>query len=357
MRRALGVIASSVFAIALVLLPAAPALAHGGSKFAVTSDYSTAVTSISPDTSGLQVKVIDIAGDLQLTWNGSGTVIVDGYSGEPSLRISAAGVERNIRSTATYLNTTRYITSIPPAIADDTAPPQWDLLTAKRSFTWHDHRTHWMSPIPPEQVQAHPDQTTVIDADWKIPLVVNGTAVTVNGTLSWVPPPSRAAWFGAAALIAIVIGLALFSRWWRRVTVGLAAIGLIAFLVDTFGYYHAAAAGSTNIIWVTLWPVVAVAATVWIAVDMRSRPEHPTLSVAILAVVLAVVGGIDRIDSIMNSEIYSTWPDWVPRACATASVAIAAAFLVRFLADVVPTLMSRPATIKGRRGSPASTGN
>ena len=51
-------------------------------------------------------------------------VVILGYSGEPYLRVGAAGAFENVRSPAVYLNATRN-GGIPPSSADPSAPPEW----------------------------------------------------------------------------------------------------------------------------------------------------------------------------------------------------------------------------------------
>ncbi len=355
--RCTGRVAAAVsFAVLLVLAPAAPAFAHGGSSGAVTSNYRIELTSVTPAVPGLDVKVVDVGGTPQVSWTGSGTLIVEGYSGEPYLRITSSGVERNEHSPATYLNQTRYATAIPPPAADAKAAPEWTRISTGTTAEWHDHRTHWMSPIPPEQVTDHPGAITMINADWTIPLQVNGNLVTVHGTLSWVPPPSGTNWLVFGVVLAAVAIIVVFSRLWRHGVAVLAVIGTSVFLFDSFGYFQAATSASINTLWVTLWPIVAIGSTARVLFDLHRAPDQLPLSTCVLAVVLAVVGGFDRIDSVTNSQIYTAWPDWTARVSATISLAISAALLVRFLAPILRTLIDQPAPITGRRPTVVQAG-
>ena len=106
-----------------------PAPTHGGSSSAVTSNYRVELNGVSPTVTGLHVEIADVDGTLRLTWRGTGTLTVDGYDGEPYLRIGSAGVERNVRSPATYLNQNRYARVEIPATADSSAAPQWQTLS------------------------------------------------------------------------------------------------------------------------------------------------------------------------------------------------------------------------------------
>ena len=106
----------------------APVPAHAGGVQA-TSNYRTSITSVEPAIPGLTVRTADLAGTLELSYTtpdttpgttpgttpdttpgttpGNDAVVVLGYEGEPYLRISARGVERNAHSPATYLNQDR----------------------------------------------------------------------------------------------------------------------------------------------------------------------------------------------------------------------------------------------------------
>lgn len=207
----------------------------------------------------------------------------DGYQGEPYLRIGQHGVERNERSPATFYNQDRYARIPPPASADATAAPEWHRISTDRTVSWHDHRTHWMSSVLPAQVAANPNKIVVIYPDWQIPLSIDGHDVTVNGSLTWFPPPSSAGWLVIGIGIAVIAAALLFTRVWRPVASAIAGVATFAFVVDTFGYFRAASAPSTNLIWVIVWPVVAIAATVRRAFEMRTRPTHPTLAMSIVA--------------------------------------------------------------------------
>src|SRR5215210_1450622 len=116
MTRARRLTFGAALIIALTLGPAAPAAAHGGGSF--TSDYRTTLTAVSPDDPALDVSIVDVDGTLELTWGGASELVVVGYEGEPYLRVTAAGVDRNVRSPATYLNEDRYAAVALPALAD-----------------------------------------------------------------------------------------------------------------------------------------------------------------------------------------------------------------------------------------------
>ena len=101
MRRRLVAGVSIAFALAL---PASSALAHQGNV-----NFRSELDGIEPPVPGLDVQVLNYDDSLQLQNETGKTVVVDGYEGEPYVRISPDGtVEVNTRSPAYYLNDDRY---------------------------------------------------------------------------------------------------------------------------------------------------------------------------------------------------------------------------------------------------------
>jgi hypothetical protein len=320
------------------LMPVAPE--HGGSSTAVTSDYRVTVAEISPQVQGLHASVADVAGTLRLTWSGAGTLVIDGYDGEPYLQISAAGVERNVRSPATYLNQNRYARVKVPAIADSSAAPEWQRISGGRTVVWHDHRTHWMDTAPPAMVAADRSQTHVIYDAWKVPLQVDGKPVSIVGRLLWIPPPSGMPWLLAGVAAAAILLALLFTTWWRRALIAMSALGTVVFTVDGFGFLARNHRGILPWVWAFGWPVVAIAATVVVAVQVRRRRDQLPIAMIVAGLVVGVVGGIDRVDGVTNSQVFSALPDAAARVAAVTALAIGSAIVLRFLADLVPMLVT-----------------
>jgi len=331
MTRSTWRVAVALTAIAFAVVPATPAAAHGGAADAnVTSNYRTSLTEV-PQIDGLSVDVVDIDGTIELTWTGTGTLIVDGYENEPYLRFDSSGVYQNQRSPATYLNQNRYANVDPTATADADADPEWTQLSAGRTARWHDHRTHWMSTTPPVQVQQQPNQRHVIIERWEIPLTIAGQPDVVAGTLTWTPPPSLVPWIAAAALIAVVTAGLLWSRWSRIAAAAAASIGTIAFTIDTAGYVALSSDTLANRIWEFAYPAAAAWATVRLIMHARRRTPDPTLAMFVAGLILAVMGGIDRFDVITRSEVFSDLPAAWTRIATVLCLGIGTALTVRFL--------------------------
>lgn len=173
-------------------------------------NYRSYITGVAPNAPGLSVQVLEFADRLQLTNRTGRTVTIYGYEGEPYARVQGDGtVEVNTRAPAYYLNQSFYaqVTVPPSASAHDT--PRWSVLDRTGQFEWHDHRIHWMSPVPPAKVKDKGKRTKIFD--WQVPVRVGGQPGAVNGQLFWVPEEGTKTPVGAiVALGAIVLlGLAL----------------------------------------------------------------------------------------------------------------------------------------------------
>jgi hypothetical protein len=325
------------FVACWLALPVAPAAAHFGNHGELpVSNYRTRILAISPDVDGLSVRVIDAGGRLKLTWKGDGDLIVDGYEGEPYLRIGDAGVFTNVRSTATYLNQSRYATSALPSTADNGAEPAWSELSGGRTVRWHDHRAHWMSPQPPAAVAADPDQEQPVIPSWTIELTAGSTPVTLSGDVTWVPPPSSLPWYVAAVAIGVAALAVLHTRWWRTlawVTVGLLGAAMVASLV-------LARAGGASL---TFWPVAArgvvLAAAAALVLTARRRTAYPPAPLLVAGVVGVYFGGWRAAGVLSHSQLTVSGPHWLIRALVAASFGLGAATAVRVLAFVVAALI------------------
>jgi hypothetical protein len=223
-RLILGVLAS-----AAVILPT---LAHAQDTSSVTQEsnnpindqgsnynYRSFITAVTPDVHGLELQVLEFADRLQLTNHTGKTVTIYGYEDEPYARARANGtVEVNTRSPAYYLNQNFYgDVNVPPS-ASPTATPHWTVIDRTGQFEWHDHRIHWMSPVPPEKVRNKAKRTKIFN--WQVPIQVGGKRAVVNGQLFWVPEEGTKTPAGAiVALVMIVLGglaLVLLVRRRRR---------------------------------------------------------------------------------------------------------------------------------------------
>jgi hypothetical protein len=136
-------------AAGLALLLGAPvALAHEGSP-----NFLSQINEVTPAAAGVEVEVLNRDDRLLLRNTGTGTVLIEGYDGEPYARIEPDGtVEVNTDSKAYYINEERDGQVEVPAGVDGKGEPQWKRVARNGRFEWHDHRMHWMSEGDPEAV-------------------------------------------------------------------------------------------------------------------------------------------------------------------------------------------------------------
>jgi hypothetical protein len=178
-------------------------------------DYRSIITSVTPKVPGLSLEVLEFADRLVLTNHTGKTVTIYGYEGEPYARVLADGTaEQNVRSPATYLNTNFYAQVTVPPIANAKAPPKWEVIDRTGQFEWHDHRIHWMSPIPPARVKNVSRRTLIFD--WQVPIRVGGQMGDIDGQLFWTPESSKAPTAVIVLGVAIVLGGLLFVLFVRR---------------------------------------------------------------------------------------------------------------------------------------------
>lgn len=214
----------------LSLLPVAPA--HIGSGDAVQPrDTEAVIESVSPALpEGVEVSIVGSDTYVRVVSDGV-AVEVPGYEGEPYLRIAEDGtVEVNDASATSLLNSERYgRVDVGSFVAS--AEPRWRTIATDGVAMWHDHRSHWMSPLRPATID---DEGTVQTFD--IAIVVDGTAVTVSGTL-YLRDKAPVLWWSTAVVgAALAVLLALRRRnWFFGSVVTVAAAGAVVGALQYLG--------------------------------------------------------------------------------------------------------------------------
>ena len=177
-------------------------------------DYRSNITSVTPNAPGLSLEVLEFADRLMLTNHTGKTVTVYGYEGEPYARVQADGtVQVNTSSPAYYLNQSFYANVTVPSSASSHATPHWVVADRTGQFEWHDHRIHWMSPIPPARVRNTSRRTLIFD--WQVPIQVGTQKGQIDGQLFWTPESSKAPTAVIVLGVAIVL-LGLLFVWFVR---------------------------------------------------------------------------------------------------------------------------------------------
>jgi hypothetical protein len=194
---------------ALAALLAAPvALAHG---IGASQGYVSTLTALAPPTLDLYVKILQGDDRLSVSNTSRKELVVFGYENEPYLRITPRGVYRNGRSPATYLNDDRFGNVELPADADPKAAPRWEKVSDETSYTWHDHRIHWMNTIPPPAIRYQPNVRHHF-FDWTVPAELGGKPLAIRGSLDYIPPKKDS--FNFLFVLPPVLALILAAGAW-----------------------------------------------------------------------------------------------------------------------------------------------
>ena len=313
----------AVIALGLVLVTATPAAADAAGP----SDYRSEVTGIVPALPGVEAEIRGGDSFLELTVDEDHTVIVEGYEGEPYLRFSPDGtVERNLLSTATYLNDDRRGAgvTIPPEAteADADTPPEWEEVASGGQYAWHDHRVHWMDAGPPdidrgERVPGEYDP-------WRVPIVVDGAAAEVQGTLTYAEPVSPLPYLGLALIVAVLIGYYGRGRGMRLPAALLAIVSLAATVVGRADFQSTPDGGGNPLLWVL--PVLALVTALG-AVLLARRSAAVVLALASVACLSGWV--LFRIQALLKPVLPTDLPYPADRTTLALAlgISIAAAYL------------------------------
>ncbi|MDK3258163.1 hypothetical protein [Blastococcus capsensis] len=315
MTRVLGRLLTVLGGLLALLAVAGPASAHAGGE-AAGSDFDGRLAAVTPELTGVTVRVLQFGDELELV-NGSGTeVLVPGYSGEPYLRIGPDGVWRNAHSPATYINLDRYGRTTLPEHADPVADPRWEQVSTEPEYVWHDHRTHWMSEdVLPPQVAADPTREHVI-SEWIVPLRHGEVEAEIAGVLTWSPPPSPwLVWPLVAGLLAVAVAAGLVARTPRLLgaLLGVGALGAL---------WHALATPEPSVttgshLGAVVSALLPAGATLLCAVlGARAAWRGKGAMTGLLAVVtgwLLLVQGLPDVDVLWSANVLSAGPQSVAR--------------------------------------------
>ena len=299
MRRALLILAVAAGAL---VVPAAPASAHGGDAPESTA-YRTTVTGVTPAVDGLTVRTVEAGARLELTNDTGRTVEILGYSGEPYLEVRPDGTYENANSPAAYLNRTLAGDTPVPATADPAAPPQWRRVSTGTTVKWHDRRTHWTGAGLPPAAAGDPSRPHRI-RDWSVPLREQTRTFEIRGTLDYLPPPAAWLWWAGALLLAAAV--TVVARRWVRAG-GAVALGAGVLLL---GYGVARALDSGVSLPLFVAALLTCAAGVWRA------PFFTTLAGA----VLAVFGGLADAGVFRAAVVPVDGPGWFARTAVMVAI-------------------------------------
>ncbi len=212
-------------ALGVVLVVAAGPLAASASAAAIVpSDQGSEVVRTDPPTSGATLTVDGDVAQLVVAPGHAATVL--GYQGEPFLRIAADGtVERNERSSVVLADPNSPVTTVASPPSGAAAEEQWVEVGSGGTARWHDHRVHWMAGSPP------PSSDGLVMA-WRVPLVVDGAKVAVDGEVRRRSVVDPLPWLAVVVVTAAAAVVATRRRPLLGVAVLAAAGGAVATVVE-----------------------------------------------------------------------------------------------------------------------------
>ncbi|NUP50595.1 MAG: Dyp-type peroxidase [Catenulispora sp.] len=302
--RRLAAVAALAFAALGPAAGAASAHTVGGSG---ASNYVSTIGPLSPAVPGLTLKVVENGSKLEIrNEDRSGAdVVVDGYVGEPYLKVGPEGTYTNANSPATYLNNDRWAKSPVPAGVDPKAEPVWKKVSDAPVWRWHDHRIHWMSTTPPPAVKSAPGKPHDVST-WRITLHRDGQTITADGKLAWQPGPSKALRL-AGVLLAAAVAVWLCVRGW---TMWVALTVVAADVLHSAGVAADVADGAVaaffqgNVVQLAAW--AAALGAVWLLARDRESVGARWLAAG-AGLLIAAASGVPDLSVLWSSTAPFAW--------------------------------------------------
>jgi hypothetical protein len=338
--------------LAALLGTASPASAHSA-EGSPASNYRTFVDGITPRSDTFAIDVIEEGNRLELRWLSGDPIIVPGYDDEPYLRLGPTGVEENRRSPTTYLNRDRMGTTSPPADLDAEATPDWVRVSAEPVARFHDHRAHYMGSVPPQQVEARPNEEHLVQ-EFSIALTQGSQEHLVTGRVMWVPGQLPVAAIGTSVGLGVaVIALAVWAgvNADRRRLVKLPIIGALMMLVVVDVVHLLGIAGgpqggsvlgrvfTIGYASIAAWVMALVSAFLWL-----QHREDALYLATFAAGLMTLVGGVADISILSKSAIVFWWPDTLARWSVALTLGLGVGLVV------AAVLLTRPVTGQSGEG-------
>lgn len=301
-----------VAALLLVAGTASPAAAHavGGVE---STNYRSEIRAITPTTPGVQVRLLDLGGRIEVVNETAEDVTVLGYQSEPYLRVGPSGVYENRNSPSLYQNEETdpsEIVQLPPN-ADPGAAPHWKKRGDGRRVTWRDHRTRWEGADPPG-VEARPRQEQTVVSRWTVGLLHGTDPVTVTGRIAWVPRPAAAPGFlGAAGLFALTFAAGA-TKWWPKLLSSalalLVAVDIVRFVGEAMAVGDSLVSGLLSALLSGILAVLAWVAGIWAVGAIQQGRGVGLYAAMAVGVVLGLVTGLGDLLNLAYSQLPTALP-------------------------------------------------
>ena len=289
-------------AATMVLVATAPALADP----ATPTNYRSQIMFVE----GPGVVEVEIVGGdafVRLVAEPGLTLEVLGYEGEEYIRFDPDGsVYVNQQSPAKYLNDDRYANVVLPVEADAGAIPRWETVSTDGTYSWHDHRTHWMSPTPPAAVLESDGGRTVQIFDWTLPLRTDGAEGKIVGTLTWIPSTTALPWFALSIATLVAVAAASTRLSARSQAVLLLTLAAAALLVGIASMAAQPPEGRTYGLDL-LGPPVIVALGI-LALTQARRSSRAATQIVLIGSVGLAVWGVMRVGVLIHPILPTVLP-------------------------------------------------
>ncbi len=341
-------ITAALAAVTLVVVPAAPAFAHGTAQVPAT-DYAVRIAAVQPTVPGLSVKVVDNGARLELRNPTATMVTVLGYDNEPYLRVSAAGVFENIHSPAVFWNRQAAITSAPPASQYNAkATPVWHRISTGDLARWHDHRAHY--------VGARPKGAERVVLRDRVPFEVTAGTTTSHGAIQivvdYVPAPSPLPPLLLALFVALVLIGAGRTKAWPRALAASLVMLVVTATAQLIGEWDAVTLSLPSRIgehvYVFAGVALGIAAVVWIVVR-RAAPYDATPIALLAGVALLLASGLAGLPLLVASQLPTSYSLGVERVLVAATIGSGVATVV-----TAATRLRKPFQARPRHDSPSA---
>jgi hypothetical protein len=286
------------------------------------TNYRSEVTSVNPESPGLEARVVGGDAFLEVTVLPGTSALVQGYEGEPYLRFDPDGrVWANRSSPAFWVNMDRNGLSPVPATASPDATPEWVQVADGGSWSWHDHRIHWMSPDPPPTVGGDTEHEVLT---WRVPIEVDGKPATILGKLTWFP--SLPAWPWALVATAVFALLVWQGSRWVVIPAALAATAAAALGLEVAQVTATPAGAGADALSIGVVAMSLVAAVG--ALGAKSRQPRLADDLILLCAILMLVWSLRRIGAFAAPVLPIPVPEALARAVLAASLGTSVAGIV-----------------------------
>lgn len=333
-RRLVVVLALPLLAVSSVL--AEPASAHTLTGVQPTN-YRSELVSILPALPAVTVEILDLGRRIRLTNRGHVDVIVNGYQGEPYLRVGPRGVFENVHSPAVYMNKpsppyTTTSTTLPP-VANPSARPSWHRISQGTTATWRDRRTRWEGPTP-DSVRAAPGTRQVV-SPWLVTVTRGSEQSALTGRILWVPPPNAIPWVLLAFAFAVATMALVFTRRWAQWLAAALLILVVNDVVHTLASAGATHDGVGSVLFrvfvsgfygTIAWIVGALALQ-----PLAARRDLGALLAGITGFFIAVLGGATDASALGRSQLSFLLPATVARFEVALSLGVGTGLVVAVL--------------------------